>query len=39
LAEGKDDGKEFLRGLVEFAVGFEIEVDVDEVSPSEELHM
>ena len=37
LAEGDDDGEEFLCGLVEFAVGFEVEVDVDEVGAGEEL--
>lgn len=31
LSEGEDDGKELLRGLVEFTVGLEVEIDVDEV--------
>lgn len=37
LAEGQDDGKEFLGGLVQFAVGLEVEVDIDEVGSGEEL--
>jgi hypothetical protein len=37
LTEGEDDGKELLRSLVKFAVGLEVEVDIDEVSTSEEL--
>ena len=35
IAKGEDDGEEFLGGLVEFAVGFEVEVDVDEVCAGE----
>lgn len=31
LAEGEDDCKELLRSLVEFAIGLEVEVDVDEM--------
>lgn len=37
LAKGQDDGKEFLGGLVQFTVGLEVEVDVDEVGSGEEL--
>ena len=37
LAEGEDDGEELLRRLVELAVGFQVEVDVDEVRAGEEL--
>jgi hypothetical protein len=40
LAEGKNDGEELLGGLVELAVGLQVEVDVDEVGTGEELgHM
>ena len=31
LAEGEDDRKELLRSLVEFPIGLEVEVDVDEM--------
>jgi hypothetical protein len=37
LAEGQEDGEELLGGLVELAVGLQVEVDVDQVSSSEEL--
>ena len=37
LTEGKDDSKQFLGGLVEFTVGLEVEVDIDEVGTSKEL--
>lgn len=37
LAEGQNDRKELLGGLVEFAICLEIKVDVDEVSTSKEL--
>jgi hypothetical protein len=37
LAEGENDGKELLGGLVELAVGLQVEVDIDEVGTSEEL--
>lgn len=37
LAEGQEDGEELLRGLVQLAVRFEVEVDVDEVGAREEL--
>jgi hypothetical protein len=37
LAEGKDDGKQLLGGLVELAVGLEVQVDVDEVGTGKEL--
>lgn len=37
LAKGQEDGQELLGGLVELAVGLEVEVDVDEVGASEEL--
>ena len=39
LAEGEDDGEQFLGGLIQFAVGLEVKVDVDEMSTSEELSM
>lgn len=34
---GEDEGKELLGGLVEFAVGLEVKVDVDHVGTGEEL--
>ena len=37
LAEGENDGEELLCGLVELAVGLQVEVDVDEVGTGEEL--
>lgn len=37
LAKGEDDGKQFLGGLVEFTVGLEVQVDIDQVGTSEEL--
>jgi hypothetical protein len=37
LAEGKDDGEQLLGGLVELAVGLEVQVDVDEVGTGKEL--
>lgn len=37
LTEGKDDGKQLLGGLVELAVGLEVQVDVDEVGTGKEL--
>jgi hypothetical protein len=37
LTEGQDDGEEFLSGLVQFTVGLEVEVDVDEVGSGKEL--
>jgi hypothetical protein len=37
LAEGKDDGEQLLSGLVELAVGLEVQVDVDEVGTGKEL--
>ena len=37
LAEGEDDGEKLLRGLVQFAIGLEVEVDVDEVGTSQKL--
>lgn len=37
LAKGEDDGEQLLRSLVEFSVGLEIEVDIDEVSTGKEL--
>lgn len=37
LTEGQDDGKEFLGGLVQFTVGLEVEVDVDEVGSGKKL--
>ena len=37
LTEGEDDGEELLRGLVQLAVGFQVEVYVDEVRAGEEL--
>jgi hypothetical protein len=38
LANGEDNGEEFLRGLVEFAIGLEVQVDVDEVGSCKELY-
>jgi hypothetical protein len=37
LAEREDDGKELLRGLVQLAVGLEVEVHVDKVSAGQKL--
>lgn len=37
LTKGQDDGKEFLSGLVQFTVGLEVEVDVDEVGSGKKL--
>ncbi len=37
LAEREDDSEEFLGGLVQFAVGLEVKVDVDEMGSREEL--
>lgn len=37
LAEGKEDGEELLRSLVELAVGLEVEVDVNQVGTGKEL--
>ena len=37
LTEGEDDCEQFLRSLVEFAVGLEVEVDVDEMGASKKL--
>lgn len=37
LAEREDDGKELLGGLVQFAVGFEVQVDIDQMSTGKEL--
>ena len=37
LAERDEDGKKLLGGLVELAVGLQVEVDVDEVGAGEEL--
>ena len=37
LTERKDDSKQFLGGLVEFTVGLEVEVDIDEVGTGKEL--
>ena len=37
LAKGKDDSEKLLGGLVQFTVGFEVQVDIDEVGTSEEL--
>lgn len=37
LTEGEDDGEELLRSLVQFAVGLEIEVDVDKMSTCKKL--
>lgn len=37
LAEGEDDSKELLGGLVELAVGLEVKVDINEVGTSKEL--
>lgn len=37
LAKGKDDSEKLLGGLVQFTVGLEVQVDIDEVGTSEEL--
>lgn len=37
LTKRQDDGEELLRGLVQFAVRLEIEVDIDEMSSSKKL--
>jgi hypothetical protein len=37
LAEGENDREELLRGLVELAVGLEVEVDIDEVGTGKKL--
>lgn len=37
LAEGNNDGKEFLGGLVQFTVGLEVEVYINEVGSGKEL--
>jgi hypothetical protein len=37
LAEGKDNRKQFLGGLVELAVGFEVKVDVNKVGSGKKL--
>jgi hypothetical protein len=37
LTKGEDNGEELLRSLVQLTVGLEIEIDIDEVSASEEL--
>jgi hypothetical protein len=37
LTEGEDDGEELLRGLVEFTVGFEVKVDIDQMGTGEKL--
>lgn len=37
LAKGQDDREQLLGGLVQFAVGLQVEVDVDEVGSSKEL--
>lgn len=37
LTEGENDSEELLSGLVELAVGLQVEVDVDEVGTGEEL--
>lgn len=37
LTEREDDSEELLSGLVQFTVGLEIQVDIDEVGTSEEL--
>ena len=37
LAKGNDDSKEFLGGLVEFAVGLQVKIDVDEMCTSKKL--
>ena len=37
LTEGEDDGEELLGGLVQLAVGLQIEIDVNEVSTGKKL--
>jgi hypothetical protein len=37
LTKGEDDCEEFLGGLVQFAVGLEVEVDIDEVGSGKQL--
>jgi hypothetical protein len=38
LSEGEDDGEELLRRLVEFTIGLEVEVDIDEVGAGQKLY-
>lgn len=37
LAKGEDDCEELLRSLIQFSVGFEVEVNIDEVCACQEL--
>ena len=37
LAERDDDGEEFLRSLIEFAIALQVEVHVNEMSAGEQL--
>lgn len=37
LTEGQDDSEKLLSGLIQFTVGLEVQVDIDEVGTSEEL--
>jgi hypothetical protein len=37
LPKRQDDSEKLLRGLIELSVGFEVEVNIDKVSSSEEL--
>jgi len=37
LTERQNDRKELLRRLVEFAIGFEVEIDVDQMGSGKEL--
>lgn len=37
LTKGQNDSKELLCGLVQLAIGFEVEVDIDELGSSKEL--
>lgn len=37
LTEGQDDSEELLSGLIQFTVGLQVQVDIDEVGTSEKL--
>lgn len=39
LAEGDDDSEQLLRGLIEFTIGLQVEVNIDEVCASKELRI
>ena len=37
LTKGQNDGQQLLRSLVEFAIGLQVEVDVNEMGAAQEL--